>query len=32
VSVVEEHSPETRDEDTSLLPILPLRETVVFPD
>jgi ATP-dependent Lon protease len=32
VSVVEEHTPETLDEGTSLLPILPLRETVVFPN
>ena len=31
MSVVEEHTPGTLDEGTSLLPILPLRETVVFP-
>ena len=31
MSVVEEHEVETLDEGTSLLPILPLRETVVFP-
>ncbi len=31
MSVVEEQTPETLDEGTSLLPILPLRETVVFP-
>ena len=31
MSVVEEHEIETLDEGTSLLPILPLRETVVFP-
>jgi len=31
MSAVEEQTPETLDEGTSLLPILPLRETVVFP-
>jgi ATP-dependent Lon protease len=31
MSVVEEQTTETLDEGTSLLPILPLRETVVFP-
>jgi ATP-dependent Lon protease len=31
MSAVEEQMPETLDEGTSLLPILPLRETVVFP-
>ena len=31
MSAVKEQTPETLDEGTSLLPILPLRETVVFP-